>query len=477
MRLSAHDASFLYSETASGPMHGVTLSVLNGEVEFNEIFSFFEARIHLVPRLRQRLLFVPFNMAHPKWVDDPEFNLSNHLKLHEVPEGTSMEQAIEIALELGEPLLDRNKPLWLNYVIPAVENQTLLVQMGHHAFLDGATAVAMSTVLTTTEPDSPPPVAAEKWKPGRLPTDEELVQEAMTEQAMAFSNSLTQGFNSNPVDVQKTTAVLARLARPVMQAPWNAGAVGPKRKFCSIELTLDAFKYIRKSLGGTINDVAVSVVVESAARYMKAGGEFTDNQYLRLMCPVDARPPGDNPLEMEGNQVSGMFPILEARPKSMAARYVEVKQEMKGIKERGEAETLHTLQSTQPNFPPVMMAPTRFIGTPLDPTQAQAENPQPVPMNPGLRPQQFGFNFTVTNIPGPTWTQYVAGLEVLRSIGTLMLGGNLGLGVSIVSYNGKMSFCFTADPRLMPDLNGFSDLVQEAFDELTTEAKTRQASA
>jgi len=145
---------------------------------------------------------------------------------------------------------------------------------------------------------------------------------------------------------------------------------------------------------------------------------------------------------------------------------------MQGIKGRGEAETMHALQASQPNVPPVMMAPTQFVGTPFDFTAATANNPPPVPGATGFRPQQFGFNFTLTNVPGVTWKQYICGKEVEATLGTLMLGGNLGLGVGVGSMAGKMIFGFTADPRLMPDIEQLRDLTAQAFRELTTEARS-----
>ena len=90
MRLSAHDASFLYTETASGPMHGIGITVLDGAATYEEIFQFYSERIHLVPRLRQKIAFVPFNVAHPKWVDDGQFDLANHVKKHDVPPNTDL---------------------------------------------------------------------------------------------------------------------------------------------------------------------------------------------------------------------------------------------------------------------------------------------------------------------------------------------------------------------------------------------------
>ena len=179
MRLSTHDASFLYTETASGPMHGTAIIILEGPATYQEILEYYRARIHLVPRFRQKLAFVPFNFAHPKWIDDPEFTLEEHIKPFPVPPGTTQDEAIDIALELGEPILDRSRPLWMTYVLEHVEGKTLLIQMTHHAFVDGATAVAMSTVLTDTAPDAEPPAPEENpWEPAPEPSQTALWQEA-----------------------------------------------------------------------------------------------------------------------------------------------------------------------------------------------------------------------------------------------------------------------------------------------------------
>lgn len=472
-RLSSHDASFLYTETANGPMHSISFTVINGIITADELIAYYEPRLYQVPRLRQRVMFVPFNMAHPRWVDDPDFDIRNHVVAQDVPDGATIEDAVEVGLQLGEPLLDRKRPLWKVFVFSGVEDKTLLVQMTHHAFADGATMVAMLIALTDRGPEPTPVDPPPPWKPARLPTSEQLMAEALTEQATSFASSMGNTFRLPDFDretMTKTTAFLARMARPVIQAPWNAGLVGPKRCYMKLTYELEDFKRIRKALGGTINDVVVAISVEAMARYMKGKGEVTDNQYLRIMCPVDVRPAGEDALSSGNNQVSGMFPILSAWPKSMSARYVEVKHEMQGVKDRAEAETVHQLQTSLPNFPPVMMAPSQVVGTPLDPLQNVQQLPQTAVSGTGFRPQQFGFNFTVTNVPGPTWTMYVLGHEVESSVGTLMLGGNLGMGIGVSSFNGKVFFGITSDARLLPDIEKVRDLVAQTFDELTAEA-------
>ncbi|MGK0224694.1 MAG: diacylglycerol O-acyltransferase [Limisphaerales bacterium] len=470
MRLSAHDASFLYSETASGPMHAVTLSLLDGPARFEDIYKFYEARIHLVPRLRQRLAFVPFNLAHPKWVDALDFDLSNHIKSHPVPPNTTLQRAYELALELGEPLLDRSRPLWLNYVLENVEGKTVLVQMSHHAFVDGATLVAMSTVLTEASADAAEVEPAPDWQPEPTPSPFELWQEAVTENSEASLRQMSQfaaQTSALPSLMESGASLIQRMSRPVLQAPWNAGLVGPKRTLATLPYLLTDFKPIRAALGGTINDIAVTAVAEGAAQYMAAKGEVLEGQFMRLMCPVDVRTEEDDPLGLSGNRVSAMFPVLSAAPLGALQRLAEVTTEIADIKANNEPSVMDQLQQMQPNVPPTAMVQTLAVGTQWDPTVAASRAPLPIVANANTpRPPLVGFNFTCTNIPGPNWTQYVAGYEVVSVVGTLMLSGTLGLGASVGSYDGKLTFGFTADPRLVPDIDYFAECVGSVISEL-----------
>ncbi|MCZ6890434.1 MAG: wax ester/triacylglycerol synthase family O-acyltransferase, partial [Gammaproteobacteria bacterium] len=181
MRMTDHDASFLYQETASGPMHGCAISIIEGEVSFEAIFAHLEARIHLVPRYRQRLAFVPMNLAHGKWVDDPDFDLVHHVKPHTLSKDTTtLEGAFREILDLGAALLDRSRSLWLMYVVEGLPDRTLLVSMAHHAMIDGVSGVDISTVLMDLEPDaSPPGPPNEPWEPKPMPSQAELWGEAL----------------------------------------------------------------------------------------------------------------------------------------------------------------------------------------------------------------------------------------------------------------------------------------------------------
>ena len=478
MRLTSQDASFIYGETASGPMHGVTIAVIEGEVPYERIYRHFESRIHLVPRFRQRLAFVPFNLAHAKWVDDPNFDLRNHVKLHVLPEGSDLESAIEAALTLGEPLLDRERPLWLDYVLSGVPGYTLLAQMGHHAMIDGASGVDISMVLFDLEADAPdPPPATTPWNPPPLPNPVALVTEAMAE--LAAAQPTFASFQApNPereANLRRGREVMTRMGTtPVITAPWNAANVGPKRQLQYAPYKIADFRDIRRAFGGTINDIVLTVVSESAARYLTAHDEFTTNQRLRLMCPVNVRREGDE--GALGNRVSAMYPMLPAWPMDIIERLNLVRTQTEQIKAAQEPQALEFMMEATPATPAASMAQTLLVGTPFDPTAWLARSPAPVAPRLGPRPPLYGFNFTCTNVPGVQVPQHIAGHRIARQIGTLMLGGTLGYGVAVLSYNRELVFNLVSDPRLLPDLELMRTGIEDAMRELQQRAqqKTQQ---
>ncbi|MEM1436162.1 MAG: wax ester/triacylglycerol synthase domain-containing protein, partial [Pseudomonadota bacterium] len=262
MRLSTHDASFVYGETANGPMHGVSLTLLDGAVSYDEIFAYYEPRVGKIPRLRQKLAFAPFNLAHPRWVDDPSFDLRNHLIGHRLAPNTTLAQAEAKALELAQGVLDRNRPLWRTFVLEGVEGRTLIASLTHHAFVDGATAVALSTVLTDPSPDPEPQEAAPAWSPEPAPSLLDRWIDAGSAFIEQGAENLRRMRQLPAAEPSRLARVVEALAQPVMQAPWNRSLVGPKRQLAYFTVSLEDIKRIRSAHGGTVNDVAVSTVME-----------------------------------------------------------------------------------------------------------------------------------------------------------------------------------------------------------------------
>ncbi len=479
MRLSAQDASFLYSETASGPMHGAAIAIIEGEVPFETVCGQIASRLHLVPRYRQRLALVPFNLAHPKWVDDPGFDIANHVMRHRLPNGATLDDAIQAALKLNEPMLPRDRPLWRMYLVEGVKNRTVLLQIGHHAMVDGASGIDISLVLFDLQKNTPQP-EPEPWRPKPLPTPIELATEAALETAHTLSGE--NPFSAaNPTSkrgemLRRATESMTRfVAEPVVTAPWNAAPVGPKRNFIWRKYSFADFRRIRGTIGGTINDVVLAAVTEGAARYLRAHDERIEGRHLRIMCPVNVRTEDER--GALGNRVSAIFPVFDAQPMDMRTRLHRVRWETEQIKNNREAQAMQLMMESAPSVPPVAMAPTLLVGTPWDPTTLAANFPLPVPPTFGPRPPMLGFNFTCTNVPGVQTTQYLAGHPILDNLGLLMLGGNLGFGVVVSSYNKNIYFNFICDRRLMPDLDRMAEGVDNAFAELLSAAVQDEAAA
>ncbi len=483
MRLTQSDASFLYTESASGPMHISSVYVLEGELAFEKVFEHFAARLHLVPSYRRKLAHVPFNIAHPEWVDDPDFDLANHVLPHRLPDGATLEQGVDAAIELNEPILDRSRPLWKVYVISGVPDRTLILQMTHHAMIDGASGIELTTVLYDFDAKGantePPP--KEPWVAQPVPTGAELFSRALRDNMERLANShpisAMQNAASQQALLRKAFGVFSRFtSRPAVTAPFNAGVVGPHRKLRWMKRPLSEIREIRRSLGGTINDVVLTVVSEAVARYLSEHGERVDGAHLRIMCPVNVRTEGQQ--GALGNQVSAIFPMLPAWPMSPATRLGAVCAEVERIKEEQEAQALTLLQNSMPEPWPIALVGTQLTGTRFDPSALPARFPMPlVPSIGGWRPPNFGLNFVCTNVPGVQVPQYLCGHRVLDTIGVLVLSGNIGLGITILSYNQALYFSFICEPRMLPDLQVLTNAAEAAYGELLSAARARTEQA
>lgn len=474
MRLSEQDAGFLYGESASGNMHTAAILVIEGELGFETVLEHMRARMHLVPRYKQKLAFVPFNLAHPKWVDDPGFDVENHIKPYSVAKGASMEEAVDEIMELNAAVLDRSKPLWMCYVIDGVPGKTLILNQVHHAMIDGVSGIDLLMILLDFEQDSKtPPPPKEPWQPAEEPGHLELFTEAVRENFESLVDEAQRPWpsdeKSRSLIANATKAMTRFVTEPAVMAPWNAGLVGPQRKMRWLRHPFSEFREIRRAFGGTINDVVLAAVSEGAARYLAEHDEDTGGRNLRLMCPVSVRTEDEQ--GALGNRVSGIFPSLPSNPMQILERYHAVLAETEAIKRNEEAQALTLMNESTPSYPAAMMAPTLLVGTAFDPTSFAAQYPPPLLPSFGQRPPYFGFNFTCTNVPGVQVPLYIAGHRMETMLGVLMLGGPLGYGVAVGSYNQEMIFAMIAETRLMPDLENMAEGVEGAFLELLAEAR------
>ncbi len=158
-RLSGLDATFLYLESSSNLMHVASTAIFDpstvpGGYSFDKVKELVASRLHLLPPFRRRLVEVPFQLHHPLWVEDPDFDLDYHMRRAALPAPGGEEELAEFAADvMGRPL-DRSKPLWEMYVVEGLENGLIAtVTKTHHAAIDGVSGNELTVNLLDLTPE------------------------------------------------------------------------------------------------------------------------------------------------------------------------------------------------------------------------------------------------------------------------------------------------------------------------------------
>ena len=469
MRLAESDARFLYSETENAPLQTNNMILLKGEADFEEIFEFFRQRVHLVPMLRQRLMWVPMNIAHPKLLDDPDFDLRNHVVEAPLEKGTSVDAAFDAAVHANEAMMDRTIPLWKIHVFTGVDGHTLLLQQIHHCLVDAGMVMQISDMFYDKSADAAPPAPEEtEFSPPRLPTEVELYREAMAENTKAMMKKSMYGFMPDSKKIEeryrRSSELMQRfLSEPVAPTPWNKGRIGPNRRRRKIDLDFGELKEIRNVFGGTINDVILAVVAEGAARYLEGHGQVSMGKKFRMLCPVSVRSEGES--DMGGNRLTSIYPETPASTMDLQTRLRDVTEETQRIKMSGEAEIMaNIMEDSEPA--PIMRAPSQLVGTPGDPNQWVQRQMGWMSQHGMLDHPKYGPSFAVSNVPGPRHQMFVAGYPVVEYSGMMLLNRNFGYGVGVLSYNGGIHLMMTVDPEQVPDYEHLTDLTVGCYKEL-----------
>lgn len=187
-QLSGQDASFLYFETPKAPMHIGSFFVYKPQsapgsfVRFKDVLAHVESRLHLSRVFRQRLIHVPFNLDHPYWIDDDNFDLEFHVRHVALPKPGDWRQLCIQATRLHSRPLDLTRPLWEMYVIEGLDNvegappgSFAVLTKTHHAIIDGASGAEILANMHDMEPDPPNKPVAQPWKGEREPMAMELI--------------------------------------------------------------------------------------------------------------------------------------------------------------------------------------------------------------------------------------------------------------------------------------------------------------
>jgi diacylglycerol O-acyltransferase / wax synthase len=455
-RLTALDETFLHLERDGAHMHVASTVIFEGPApDYEDFLEHLESRLHLVPRFRQKLRFVPFGLNRPVWEDDPHLNLRYHVRHTSLPPPGTEDQLRTFAARVFSQRLDRSKPLWEMWIVEGLKGgRFAIVGKSHHCLVDGVSGVDIATVLYDTDPEpAVPPAPGGEWlpRPGRSEAD--LAAEAVLDRF------------TNPADIAQGIASLVRGPREIAEravgalgAIWEiAGTglgapssalnvpIGPHRRFAWVQGDLGGFKRIKNELGGTVNDVVLAVVAGALARYLRARGQSTQELELRAMVPVSVRTQEER--GALGNRVSAMMVPLPLWCEDPVERLRLITRTMGDLKSSRQAVGA-TLLTELAGFAPPTIA-------------AQAAR---------LVPRQRFFNLVITNIPGPQHPLYVLGREMHSLVPMVPLADHQALCVGIMSYNGQINFGLIGDYDAVRDLDRLAEDLEASIEELSEAA-------
>ncbi len=460
-RLSGLDASFLYLETASQPMHVCSImeldtSTMPGGYTFDRLREALSLRLKAMPQFREKLANSPLNLDHPVWVDDESFDVDRHLHRIGLPPPGGRSELSEICGHIASLPLDRGRPLWEMWVIEGVagtdchrDGRLAVMTKVHHSGVDGVTGANLMSQLCATEADAPAPDAVEGVGGG---SGWQIAAGGLFRFAtrpLHLANVVPQTMSSVVATVRKALEGQA-MARPFAapRTAFNARITG-RRNIAYAQLDLEDVKKVKNHFGVKVNDVVMALVSGVLRQYLAERNALPESP-LVASVPVSVHGKSDRPGR---NQVSAMFSSLHTQIADPVERLKAIAEANSVAKEHSSAIGASLLQDwSQFAAPAVFGIAMRLY--------ASTRLTESMPVH----------NLVVSNVPGPQVALYLLGCEVkaMYPLGPIFHGS--GLNVTVMSLSGKLDVGLISCPELLPDLWSMADDFAVALEELLTAA-------
>ena len=459
-RLSGLDAGFLYMETRTLHMHTLKIGVVDpssvpGGYSFQKVKDTLASRMHLLPPFRRRLVTVPLSLHHPLWVEDPDFNLDDHVRRVAAPAPGGPREFGELISEVASHQLDRSRPLWELWVVEGLEGGRIgFITKIHHSAADGVASAALLANVFDLEPDVLEPEPPEQpWVPDTIPSPWEVLVQAVGAilRALLTVPQLLKRTFTGVRDVAELRKSPDTVNPPTpFSAPntfFNA-ALTPRRIFAFTSLSLADVKGTGKALDCTVNDVVLTLCAGALRRYLADHGGVPDRP-LVAGVPTSTQTDADSG-RLHGNKVSNMFTSVPVNMADPIDRLRHVHEVTKGAKEMQNALGAEMLEAWSELTPPAPFA--GFMRLYSRSGLASRHRPP--------------INLVISNVPGPRVPLFIAGarLDALYSVGPILEG--IGLNITVWSYLDQMNFGLIACKDTMPDLWDLADGLHDALEEL-----------
>ena len=443
-RLSALDEAFLTLESPQVPMHvgwAATFSPPSrgGRPSFEMIRAHIEGRLGRAPRYRQKLAEVPFGLAEPVWIDDPGFDIANHVR--RAPDG----DFARLVDDVMSTALAADRPLWELWISERHDGQLGVVGKAHHCLVDGLAAVELMALLLdpTPEPEGRP---SEVWQPARPPSALGLVGAAARSQAERALDLVRrpvgwarapQQLLTLPGQALRTARAAAHTALPaVPQSPLN-GPLASARHLAFGSRPFEDLRSIKERFDTTVNDVLLAAVA--------AGLRQLAQDYGDLPAPVKAMVPvsvGD-PDQRWGNRIAFLFLALPCDEPDPLWRLRDIHVAMRDRKRGGE-----------PDGAEALLAALAYAPRLLRPVAARA-----------LASPRVS-NLTVSNIPGPRMPVYLMGCEAQSAYPVVPLTPAHRISIGMTTVCRRACFGVYAEADLSVEADRLLARIDQSIDEL-----------
>lgn len=449
-RMSPLDATFLYFEDED-PQASLAISsvaVLEGPAPTDDEFlTAIRAKLHLVPRYRQKVRQLPFDLGSPLWIDDPAFDLNRHFRrtrLEGRGDDAALCEQVGVIMSLR---LERDRPLWQYWLIDGLAGgRWAVVSKVHHCMVDGVSGTHLYDVIFDTTPEgSDAEVPQDTWHAAAEPSTLRLAAEAVwdlalnpVEQVRMLGTALRSP-RATAGRIVDTARGLARLAETLVPVTGNSllGPLGKQRRYAFARASLPGLVDVGHQAGVTFNDVVLSVISGGFRTVLQQRHESLDSHAVRSLVPVSVRAPGTE--GVYENRVSMMLADLPVHLSDPVARLKAVHEHLDGLKASMEAqagEAMTTLARHEPY--PLISWPLRLA----------------------MRMPQRNIVTVTTNVPGPRRPLYLLGRRLVEILPYVPIAYRLRTGISIFTYGGQVTFGVTGDAAGAPEVERLAAAIE-----------------
>jgi WS/DGAT/MGAT family acyltransferase len=457
-RLSGADAYYLVHERNAENFYGGPGFVFLFEGDcpaFEDFLAHVGARVPALPRLRQKVLEVPFGLARPVWCDDPDFRLEYHVSYAPLPPPGSEAGLQRFASQIFSEQLDRNKPLWRMWLVPDIgEGRFAVIFKTHHAVGDGVSFGRYFTEVILDGGIVPFTVTKqpENWPSQVTPTSTRLLLDSFIDGLGGLRRTLAR-LAAVPKRPLSALRELGSGALAIFEALRNMAGLAPAipglnpslsshREITWMRVELERIMRVRAALGGTANDVLLAMVAGAMRGWLISRGLDPADRELKLGIAVSTRP-DDDPLAELGNKMSGYRASLPLGSATPEARYRMIRERMASLKVSRQVRGAVSIQQLDELVPYRMLRSwTSFHASPRL------------------------FNLIASNIRGPVRPLQLLGQPLTDILPINLLVPNQALIITLMSFNGTADITLVADRLAMRDIDKLRDLLVGELEQL-----------